>query len=94
MQIYKYNTLTQAAQNWELLPHLPEFDKLLEFSNQTNCNLGRMYTSTFPSKSMQGFDLLSALLEYDPDKRLSAQKALEHAFFKEQPLPCKKWVFL
>ncbi|KAJ8904941.1 hypothetical protein NDN08_001454 [Rhodosorus marinus] len=34
-----------------------------------------------------GFDLLSKLLEYDPSKRITAEQALEHEFFREEPLP-------
>lgn len=33
------------------------------------------------------FDLLCQLLEYDSEKRISASHALEHPYFKEQPLP-------
>ena len=43
-----------------------------------------------PNLSEQGCDLLDKLLQYDPSKRLSASQALEHPFFSEEPLPCKK----
>ncbi|KAA8493587.1 Cyclin-dependent kinase D-3 [Porphyridium purpureum] len=42
----------------------------------------------FPSLSSSGRDLLSAMLELDPNKRSSARQALEHAYFVEEPLPC------
>lgn len=29
------------------------------------------------------FDLLSKMLEYDPEKRITAEEALNHQFFKE-----------
>lgn len=34
-----------------------------------------------------GLDLLSKLLAYDPDRRISAEEALQHAYFKESPAP-------
>eukprot|EP00250_Pteridium_aquilinum_P015672 c22693_g1_i1 orf=838-1791(+) len=37
--------------------------------------------------SENGFDLLSRLLTYDPSKRISAEDAVKHVWFKEDPLP-------
>mmetsp|Transcript_11404 Transcript_11404/g.21891 ORF Transcript_11404/g.21891 Transcript_11404/m.21891 type:complete len:132 (-) Transcript_11404:519-914(-) len=34
-----------------------------------------------------GYDLLSRMLAYDPDKRISADQALEHDWFKTAPRP-------
>jgi cell division cycle 2-like len=34
-----------------------------------------------------GVDLLNRCLAYDPCKRLSAEKAIQHGWFKEEPLP-------
>ena len=33
------------------------------------------------------FDLLSKMLEYDPQKRITAAQALEHDYFRSEPLP-------
>lgn len=41
----------------------------------------------FPQLSRLGFDLLSGLLCYDPEKRLTAEQCLEHPWFKEMPPP-------
>jgi cyclin-dependent kinase 8/11 len=46
--------------------------------------------STKNTKSEAGFNLLSALLEYDPAKRISAEKALNHPYFQEDPKPVMK----
>ncbi|GFQ07547.1 cyclin-dependent kinase g-2 [Phtheirospermum japonicum] len=43
-----------------------------------------------PVLSDAGFDLLSKLLTYDPDKRITAEAALSHEWFREVPLPKSK----
>ncbi|XP_057972842.1 cyclin-dependent kinase G-2-like [Malania oleifera] len=43
-----------------------------------------------PVLSDSGFDLLSKLLTYDPDKRITAEAALNHIWFHEVPLPKSK----
>ena len=41
----------------------------------------------FPKIPRSGVDLLNRLLTYDPRKRCTAKDALEHDYFKDQPLP-------
>uniref|UniRef100_A0A1D1YIG7 Cyclin-dependent kinase G-2 n=1 Tax=Anthurium amnicola TaxID=1678845 RepID=A0A1D1YIG7_9ARAE len=43
-----------------------------------------------PTLSEAGFDLLNKLLTYDPDKRITAEDALNHEWFREVPLPKSK----
>lgn len=43
-----------------------------------------------PVLSDLGLDLLSKLLTYDPEKRITAKDALEHAWFREVPLAKSK----
>lgn len=43
----------------------------------------------FPEADELCMDLLEKMLAYNPAKRLSAKQAMEHAFFKTAPLPCK-----
>lgn len=40
--------------------------------------------------SNNGYDLLSRMLEYDPNKRITAAEALDHEYFKDSPTPMKK----
>lgn len=37
-------------------------------------------------RSPQGYDLLRQLFDYDPDSRLTAQEALGHKWFHEDPV--------
>lgn len=41
----------------------------------------------FPQLSHAGHDLLSQLLTYDPEQRISASAALRHRWFAEPPFP-------
>lgn len=43
-----------------------------------------------PVLSDAGFDLLNKLLTYDPEKRTTAEAALNHEWFREVPLPKSK----
>ncbi|KAG5604890.1 hypothetical protein H5410_026382 [Solanum commersonii] len=43
-----------------------------------------------PLLSDAGFDLLNKFLTYDPDKRITADAALSHEWFREFPLPTSK----
>ncbi|CAK8567193.1 unnamed protein product [Lathyrus sativus] len=43
-----------------------------------------------PVLSDSGFDLLNKLLTYDPEKRITAEDALNHEWFHEVPLPKSK----
>nr|XP_043617406.1 cyclin-dependent kinase G-2-like [Erigeron canadensis] len=42
-----------------------------------------------PTLTELGFDLLSRLLTYDPKKRITAEDALNHGWFREAPLPAE-----
>ena len=48
---------------------------------QTSAPVHSTNASQLASLGTDGFRLLAALLEYDPEKRLTAEKALEHPFF-------------
>uniref|UniRef100_A0ACD5URS4 Uncharacterized protein n=3 Tax=Avena sativa TaxID=4498 RepID=A0ACD5URS4_AVESA len=48
------------------------------------------FSGTRPNLSEAGFDLLNKFLTYDPEKRISADAALQHQWFHEVPLPKSK----
>jgi len=60
---------------------LPMVEKLNFPSLQYN-NL----RAKFPDLQSEGLDLLNRMLTYDPKKRITAQEALSHPFFKAAPL--------
>ncbi|KAL5518749.1 hypothetical protein ACEPAH_432 [Sanghuangporus vaninii] len=45
------------------------------------------FRQRFTYMTVAGIDLLSRLLTYDPDKRITAEEALQHPYFSESPPP-------
>lgn len=87
-----------TKEKWPLLPTMPEYSQLatLASGNPRVANpqgLENWYwntlkngkyspeTNNFPG--WEGLNILQALLEYDPMKRLTAEQALQHAYFTE-----------
>eukprot|EP00919_Chromeraceae_sp_WS-2016_P076770 GHVR01181510.1.p1 GENE.GHVR01181510.1~~GHVR01181510.1.p1 ORF type:complete len:245 (-),score=44.18 GHVR01181510.1:71-805(-) len=50
---------------------------------------GKDYRIEFPSASTEAIDLISKLLQLDPNMRPSAEQALSHEFFHTLPPPCE-----
>ncbi|CAI5719086.1 hypothetical protein KXD40_006729 [Peronospora effusa] len=86
-----------TPQTWEGLENLPEYNHVVqmgrerkyptqsELKNAVKVGPGRAGTALL--------DLLSRLLEYDPETRITAKEALEHEYFKEiEPEP-RDWAF-
>ncbi|ORX90494.1 Pkinase-domain-containing protein [Basidiobolus meristosporus CBS 931.73] len=67
---------------WPGFSNLPHAQNIT-FVNQPYNNL----RNRFPYVTESGLDLLSKLLTYDPEKRITAEEALQHPYFKESPLP-------
>jgi cyclin-dependent kinase 8/11 len=85
-----------TKEKWPLLPSMPEASNLGALANSSHRaanpqGLDRWYWSTLSqqkygnqgsaSPGAEGLDLLRGLLEYDPIKRLTAEKALSHKYF-------------
>ncbi|KDP30954.1 hypothetical protein JCGZ_11330 [Jatropha curcas] len=76
----------------------PGFSKLpgskANFVKQPHNLLRKKFPATSftgsPVLSDLGFDLLNKLLSYDPEKRITADAALNHPWFSEVPLPKEK----
>ena len=76
----------------------PDFVKLpgvrCNFTKQPFNRLREKFPATAfagrPTLSEKGFDLLNRLLTYDPSKRITADEARNHEWFREVPLPKRK----
>jgi cyclin-dependent kinase len=69
---------------------LPEYCSSDDNTNNNNNNNLPVYpkpknglASLVPSLNPTGIDLLSRMLQYDPARRITAQQALEHEFFRD-----------
>lgn len=63
------------------LPNVPTFKR-------SNSNPYNELKSKFRHVlGSEGFDLLERLLCYDPKRRITAEEAMNHKFFREHPLP-------
>ncbi|GAB5588966.1 cyclin-dependent protein kinase [Umbelopsis nana] len=77
---------TPTKERWPSIDQLPDYAHLSSFVQYPN-QLKSVYQLMPGAKSEAGFNLLSALLEYDIEKRISAEDALNHAYFQEEPKP-------
>ncbi|KAI9144090.1 kinase-like domain-containing protein [Paraphysoderma sedebokerense] len=79
---------TPTKDRWPTLESMPDYHHLKDFRQYSN-NL-RSYFQACSVRSESAFLLLSGLLEYDPVNRLTAEDALNHAYFQEEPRPSVK----
>lgn len=76
---------TPTTEKWPSLPKYPEYPALQTLKHYPP-NFESWYHAT-GCHNVSGFNLLCALLEYDPSKRVTAHDSLTHQFFTEQPRP-------
>ncbi|KAM7483444.1 hypothetical protein LguiB_008027 [Lonicera macranthoides] len=73
----------------ELLAKEPLFNGRTELEQLDKKFPAATFTGS-PALTELGFDLLNKLLTYDPNKRITAEDALNHGWFQEVPLPKSK----
>ena len=76
-----------TPEKWPTLTTLPHWqNNRNQIQSRKYENPGLYSIVQLPPKSA-GFDLLSRMLEYDPTKRITAAQALEHEYFRNEPIP-------
>lgn len=76
---------TPTPKTWPGIAELPEYKKTTfpRYPGQKLSKVVRRLSKT-------GLDLLSQMLQFDPNKRISAEAAMQHAYFKDLKLSGKK----
>jgi len=85
---------TPTEAEWPGIKNLPNYNKIV--LKQMPSQLRQRFTSGASfgggtaTLTEAGFDLLSRLLAWDPEQRITTEEALQHRWFSEPPLPQKK----
>jgi serine/threonine protein kinase len=79
-------------ERWPGIELLPEYANLNLFRNNQNSNMRHIYYQQASCKSEAGYNFLNQMLEYDPNKRITADAALLLPYFIEEPKPSMKYV--
>ncbi|KAL9158709.1 hypothetical protein ABFS82_08G087100 [Erythranthe guttata] len=75
-----------TPEKWPMLVHLPHWQTDLQHIQGHTYNNAGLYNVIHLSPKNAAYDLLSKMLEYDPKKRLTAAEALDHEYFRHEPL--------
>ncbi|KAK7399343.1 hypothetical protein VNO78_10525 [Psophocarpus tetragonolobus] len=76
-----------TLEKWPSLASLPHWQQDLQHIQGHKYDNTGLYNVVHLSPKSPAYDLLSKMLEYDPRKRITAAQALEHEYFKIEPLP-------
>jgi cyclin-dependent kinase 8/11 len=76
-----------TKERWPGVSMMPDFNQLKQLNQNKGNNLRAWYQQVPSTKNENAFNLLSAMLEYNPSKRISAEDALNSSYFAEQPKP-------
>ncbi|KAJ8447738.1 hypothetical protein Cgig2_015101 [Carnegiea gigantea] len=76
-----------TPEKWSTLVNLPHWQQDVQHIQGHKYDNTALYSVVHLSPKTPAYDLLSKMLEYDPRKRITAAQALEHEYFKTEPLP-------
>ncbi|XP_077212697.1 cyclin-dependent kinase E;1 isoform X2 [Tasmannia lanceolata] len=76
-----------TQEKWPTLVNLPHWQSDQQHIQGHKYENPGLYSVVHLSQKSPAYDLLSKMLEYDPRKRLTAAQALEHEYFRIDPLP-------
>lgn len=76
-----------TPEKWPALVNLPHWQSDMQHIQGHKYDNPGLYNVVHLSPKTLAYDLLSKMLEYDPRKRITAAQALEHEYFKIEPLP-------
>ncbi len=84
-----YELLGEPQKRWPDIMKLKYWD-MLKPKKRYQPTLVTYFKQHCPKASEQALSLLNGLLDFNPERRLSANEALNHPFFTERPEPCNK----
>ncbi|KAF5734978.1 Cyclin-dependent kinase E-1 [Tripterygium wilfordii] len=76
-----------TLEKWPTLANLPHWQQDVQRIQGHKYDNAGLHSVVHLSPKSPAYDLLSKMLEYDPRKRLTAAQALEHEYFRIEPLP-------
>ncbi|KAJ6290060.1 hypothetical protein OIU78_025887 [Salix suchowensis] len=76
-----------TLEKWPTLASLPHWHNDVEHIQGHKYENTGLHSVVPLSPKGAPFDLISKMLEYDPRKRIEAAQALEHDYFRSEPLP-------
>uniref|UniRef100_A0A7N0TWX0 Protein kinase domain-containing protein n=1 Tax=Kalanchoe fedtschenkoi TaxID=63787 RepID=A0A7N0TWX0_KALFE len=76
-----------TPEKWPTLVNLPHWQSDLQHIQGRKYDSPGLYNVVHLPPKSPAYDLLSKMLEYDPRKRITAAQALEHEYFRVEPLP-------
>ncbi|OEL16388.1 Cyclin-dependent kinase E-1 [Dichanthelium oligosanthes] len=83
-----------TVEKWPTLANLPWWQNDQQHIQGHKYENPGLHNIVHLAQKSPAFDLLSRMLEYDPRKRITAAQALEHEYFRMDPLPGRKNCFL
>ncbi|WJZ92212.1 hypothetical protein VitviT2T_011223 [Vitis vinifera] len=76
-----------TQEKWPTLVNLPHWQSDVQHIQGHKYENPGLYSVVHLPLKSAAYDLLSKMLEYDPRKRITAAQALDHEYFRSEPLP-------